>query len=604
MQEVRTGYTDHAWLAIGHLDQAVAESIDSMPRVAAEIQRHKKLYEEAILAGKDYRVPTMDLISLAGGEAKAGILSHVPEDIASQVSKVVEGVTLLRETTPRGCRWHAGEVPAAKVKAVIEAVGKDDLVYILAGKKVVRTGSANRKAAKATPTVEGAANAQETAPATLPAKRSADGCHSCGEKERFAKLLKGVADAPDAERLIILTTLSNLSPAYSLTSVILDQANAAAMAGYRVSVWMHEGADIKDWPETMHPNVEVARVVPRFTWKEDAVDDAQAAKVTTFLARYVGAMAPCSIISHDLLFQSWFLTAAKGIHDLGPIEGVRWWHLAHSGLGGRSAEASKRWRFTLPTGHRLVVLSEPDIARGSAHYGINKDRVDALINPRDPRSFMAMPPVACDLLGWSKVHMAKAAMVYPYSGERAYFKGVDKVINLFAAMAKQGASVKLLLLDSHHDHRSEANKVKLKAQATRLELPEDTLFFASDRIKNPYAGVPMDGVRSLMACSNLFAFPTVSEAGPLTLMEASQSGCQLVLNDDVPALKGYVAKEDAIWVPWGKALEKDPVDVGKLADQVLCALEGSAANRAKRRTLRENCLEAYGLRLRAALSKR
>ena len=597
MQEVRTGYPDHAWLAIGQLDQAIAESLESMPALAAQIQEHKKLYEEAVLAGRDYHVPTLELIRIAGAAKTAAAPAAAPADDFLR-KEIAPGLIMTRYVKNGVVSWHTGRLTKELLpKAVALAEGATlHYVHPETGAMVVR------RPQDAPGSTKPPAKVSKVAPQEKKVAKSPDGCHACGEKQRFERLVADVKANPEAERLVILTTLSDWNPAYSLTSAILDQANAAAMAGYKVSIWMHEGANLDKWPHTVHPGVEVAPVVPKFTWTEDVVDAAQATKVTAFLGRYLAAVAPCSVISHDLLFQSWFLTAAKGIHDLAPIEGVRWWHMAHSGLGNRSSDAAKRFRYSMPVGHRLMVLSETDVARGAAHYAINRDRVDPLPNARDPRSFLSMPAEAADLLGWSGLHLADVAQVYPYSAERAFDKGVDKVVALFGALTKAGAKAKLLLLDAHLDDRGKERRTKLKALAADLGF--EGLHFASERIANPYAGVNVDGVRSLMACSNLFAFPTISEAGSLVLMEASQSGCLLVLNDNVMALKGYVGKDDAIWVPWGNVPGKNPVNVELLAEKVLGSLNGSMTNRSKRRTLRENCLETYASRLRAILSKR
>ena len=63
MTEVLLGYGYYRGLAIGHLAEAAAESVQGFPDLADEIREHWKRYEE----DSTYPVPTHDLLQRVEG---------------------------------------------------------------------------------------------------------------------------------------------------------------------------------------------------------------------------------------------------------------------------------------------------------------------------------------------------------------------------------------------------------------------------------------------------------------------------------------------------------------------------------------------------------
>lgn len=66
MQEVRQGYPQHRWIAVGHLGEAADEALKAYPKLSAEIRKHRLGY----MKSADYEVPVMDLIEKASRLAK------------------------------------------------------------------------------------------------------------------------------------------------------------------------------------------------------------------------------------------------------------------------------------------------------------------------------------------------------------------------------------------------------------------------------------------------------------------------------------------------------------------------------------------------------
>ncbi len=299
---------------------------------------------------------------------------------------------------------------------------------------------------------------------------------------------------------------------------------------------------------------------------------------------------------------------AVAIHRLaaagyGDKDNSLWWHLVHSSVGARPPEAVARWRATLPPGHRLLAINYADVPFLRGYYQIpanEAERVATLLNPRDPRSFMRMSPEASLLITRYGLLQKDVLQIYPVSGTRMFPKGIEKIIQLFAAMTKTGASVMLVVANAHSNNDEAKGAIRhLRLWAKSLGLPEESLVFTSEVLPHTeVAGLDGDSIRSLFAISNLFVFPTISEAGSLVLMEAMMSQCLLVLNDSLPCLADYVPRSLGIWVPWGsmKGVGRG-IDVDALAAQILERLEADERF-AVRRALFDKCsIEAYGQNL-------
>lgn len=72
MEEALQGYPDHRWLAVGHLAEASAESLDQYPDLAKEIRAHRVAY----MNDPAYKVPVVALIGKASalaGQSGTGV---------------------------------------------------------------------------------------------------------------------------------------------------------------------------------------------------------------------------------------------------------------------------------------------------------------------------------------------------------------------------------------------------------------------------------------------------------------------------------------------------------------------------------------------------
>ncbi len=478
-------------------------------------------------------------------------------------------------------------------------------------------------------------------------------------------------------RLMILTTLADFNPSYSLTSVVLEQAHAAVLVGYRVFLLVHRGANMSQCPP-LPPEITVLTVVPVTAWKEDVIDEEAVQMYVAAMNEWFQVLAPkeghLRVVTHDLLFQAWFVSFSKAIHEIDRLRKgapprpylnrIRWYHTAHSSVGARPTElspfvtlppgtsargASGQWavpatwyRCTLPRDHELLALNYADVPHLQEYYrrSVNIDEnqvlpegtIITLLNPRDVRPFLRMTSTASMLTTRYGLHLADVTMIYPLSLMRVQEKGVDKVLAVLGALKKMGLTVRLLLITAHaNGDKAPPIVARIKEQANAHGLMVDgqevdafrgkpgervyevavvgagelapDVILTCDALPNTAGpGLDADTVRSLWQVSNLFVFPTISEAGSLVLMEAALAGCTLVLNQSLPALADYIPADLAIWVPWGSL--KGPgqvVDYRELADQVWDRIRADGSTCLRRVMFRNHCLETYGAALKAIL---
>lgn len=94
MTEVQLGYSSHRWIAVGHLSEAEAESVDRFPHIARVIRTRKKLIE---LGEFPKLLPVIELIMRIEGmnsPEETNSLVRVNEDgseeLIAQEDKTVE----------------------------------------------------------------------------------------------------------------------------------------------------------------------------------------------------------------------------------------------------------------------------------------------------------------------------------------------------------------------------------------------------------------------------------------------------------------------------------------------------------------------------------
>jgi glycosyltransferase involved in cell wall biosynthesis len=412
------------------------------------------------------------------------------------------------------------------------------------------------------------------------------------------------------ERRFVLMTpmITDWSPSYSVAAVILDQARMlAADPKNLVQVWVTTTCNAGNFP-ALPENVEIKKVLPPIPLTADYVDEKARDLFFGQILQPLLILGNATIIAHDLLFVNSYLTIAAAIHEkLASVNGFRWFHFCHSAPSPiRPADAKVLYRASLPEGHRLMCLAESQKNALATYYGVDPSRVDVVPNARDLRTLTSVSPRIFDFISKHQLLTADIVQVLPLSTPRAGAKGLSHIIAIFAALARRGKTVRLVVANAHAN-QNEGVLIEFMKIAKAAGLPEDALVFTSLAFPDlAVFGLPTADVQALFQVSNLFVFPTISEACSLTLMEAAANGCHLVLNASTPSLFDIVPKDACRSFHWGSVTEKvlpgDMPDPDHVAAIIVDDLAASLANRSKRAVLRTHSLDAVGARLRAVVT--
>lgn len=408
------------------------------------------------------------------------------------------------------------------------------------------------------------------------------------------------ATAEDGRHLILLTALRDFAPSYSLVSVILDQARAAIMAGLRVTiVGMENMVPVRPRIE----GVEYEPLIPDVGWIEDEVDDRKVEQIAGALAGYL-RYKKAIVLTHDLVFQSWYLSFAKAIHLMpagGDLSGIRWFHQLHSSVGPRPAEEVARWRATVPKGHMMVAPNRSDVANLAQYYHSGPHQWAVLPNSRDLRSFGRLGDKAKELMSTHLLHEQDVVQIYPVSTPRMEPKGVFKVVEVFGELKRVGKDVRLVLVNAHAngpDARQVLQRLASTCRAMGLQVGKDVLLTSELWPETASEGLPAEDVADFFRLANIFCFPSSSEACGLVMLEAALAGNLLVLNDSLPVLKDFIEPSEALWVRWGSIREDVIVpDAAKIAAEHIRSWLGGLGG-SKRAVMRRLCLEQLAEEMR------
>ena len=382
--------------------------------------------------------------------------------------------------------------------------------------------------------------------------------------------------------LVLLTALSSLDVTYSLATVIRDQALAGVAAGFSVELVGMKGL------AGGIPGVKIVPLLPGVIWNEDEVSEEKAAKLEEAIRGHLAGREGVVIV-HDLLLQTWYLSAAMALHRIGDsLPGIRWYHQIHSAVASRPVPAVARYRARLPKGHRLASINWSDVDRLAKYYQTTPDQIMVLPNIRAAQSFLGLSDRAMAIAQAADLERADVVQIYPLSTPRAKAKGVRQVMEVFAEL-KHGYNLQVrLVLANAHPNGNRKMIEALQEEAAELDL-KDEFFIASEMVPTKGQGLPEDDIRGLFSLSNVFCFPSVSEACGLVMLEAALSGAILVLNDDLAAVKDYIPPQAAIWVPWGSLQhQRLPVALAEATKQAAHGIIYELArrtNQAKRRVL-------------------
>lgn len=356
------------------------------------------------------------------------------------------------------------------------------------------------------------------------------------------------------KKIGILTTFYCWSRAYSLTSVVENQLLTLVKHGYKPVLFVHD--NFKD-DKLVPKGVEIRKVVPRFHLIDYSATsylvegfEEQVAITKKALEEHLKDIDV--VLTHDWIFQGWFLNYNVAMRQAQPSLKCRWLHWTHSAPMIRpELKYPFDCRFKIMPNSKLVYMNDYDVLRLAEMYAGTIDDVRVVSNSIDPRSYSQLHPFVSKLIDKYKLLDADVIDVYPISSTRFDGKNPKKVIHLLAQMKKHGKSVRFICPNAHANADKEKKAIEnLIHYGIEQGLTRQEMIFTSTEDKEYEEGVPREVVKDLFTLANLFIFPTNSENCPLILLEAALSKCLLVLNEDFAPLRDFFGK-NALYFGFG-----------------------------------------------------
>jgi glycosyltransferase involved in cell wall biosynthesis len=327
-------------------------------------------------------------------------------------------------------------------------------------------------------------------------------------------------------RIAILTpNFSEFDPATSLSHVILDQARCLTRHGHEVALFVSE-----EFEGVVPDSGRLWECLPSKGKSDDLVSDTVRAfhdYLSTFDV----------VFTHDWISRAWMRPYYEGLKQYAQTEDsskLTWYHWIHS-IPTRREEW---WRFNdLPLNHWLVYENYTDAAKTAAQFMTTMTRTKVVYPISDIRILADWSSTLWKITdAFLGLINADYVQVYPAAANRFNNKGVEKVINTFAAIKEEGYSVALLIVDSWTGLRKREDKEIYRRKAERVKLWDDEFKFMSDIIPD-FRGLSRTDLYKLRQLANVFVFPTDGEAFGLVLPESILAGSYPVSNGSLNMMR-------------------------------------------------------------------
>jgi hypothetical protein len=342
----------------------------------------------------------------------------------------------------------------------------------------------------------------------------------------------------------ICTAFSGMMDFYSLTSVVRSQLRMVKSAGHHPVLI---GLEDFRW-ENPPDYVELRPIIPAFK----KIDYKSLSELTEEHQRYIPRCVEAlqsnfqdldAILAHDMIFLGWNMPMGIAIQQIA-ANTPPWLHWIHSVPGG-----GKRDFWRIPPNSRLIYPNHTDRVRCAEHFSTWQENVVIIPHCVDMRDIFFTTQLAEKLVTDYDVLGADFVQVYPIPTDRGDAKGIPQVIKMFGHLKRAGHSVRLVVPNAWCNVPQWRDRVDgYYKQADEHGLTDREVIFISKAYPEHELGVPMEVVKDLALCGNIFICPTKSETFGLSIAEAALAGSLLVLNDDLPPMPELCGgRANAIW---------------------------------------------------------
>jgi len=337
----------------------------------------------------------------------------------------------------------------------------------------------------------------------------------------------------------ILTNFQDLNPGYSLSGIVLDQAQMLSKYGHKVTIYVCEQYNPKFEDQIPYSPYEKAEIKPRIPFgslidyqtKEKLTDDHK--KLVDQTAKFVRDELEGFdfVFTHDLVFTGWNMPYALGIlKEASFYKDLRWFHWIHSIPSGL-----KDWWTIRAYGprHKLVFPNATDRLRVAEQFRGSMKHVVVIPHIKDLRTWFDFSPETYRFLDdFPAVMQSEIVQIYPASSDRLKSKRLREVIMIFKYFKSvYNHSVCLVVPNqwaTGRQRREDLEKYYKIAHRNGIRRDEEFIF-TSTWDKKYQTGISKRMLRELWLCSNLFIFPTLNESFGLVGPEAALSGGKMMV---------------------------------------------------------------------------
>lgn len=357
-------------------------------------------------------------------------------------------------------------------------------------------------------------------------------------------------------RIAIFTNFNEFNPGYSLTGIVIDQAEMLAKYGHDVFILVNEQFNDRFNDDcgltevlnkyskiSIHKKTTFMHLIDYQT-KNNLSDDhkLQIEYTSTVFTKFLQEYKIDSVFTHDFIFTGWNLPYALAIQKTqrainGPL---RWFHWVHSIPSG----SKDWWRINDYPGFNWIVFpTKMELNRVAESFQANYSQVLLIPHIKDIRNWYSFSEKTKRFIEkYPNLLQSEIVQVYPCSSDRLHAKQLHILIRIFGFMKKAQSKVFLLAVNQWATGRQRKEDLKKYielAEYSGLEYGKDFAFTSKYEENGvcPYElGISKIMLRELQLLSSLFVFPTTEESFGLVGPEASLSGALVVINKSLPLL--------------------------------------------------------------------
>jgi glycosyltransferase involved in cell wall biosynthesis len=348
----------------------------------------------------------------------------------------------------------------------------------------------------------------------------------------------------NTKKITIFTTFADISEAYSLNRVVMDQLKMLLQNGYKPSVIVADSFI----PQGVYADervqiVKIPLVPVHNEVKKDPSFDEDVMMLTNALDEVLKDADV--VLTHDIIYQNAALKhnfAARKIAEKYPK--LRWLHWIHSATSPVTLAALRPYfsdEYLQTIGKpfpnsQYIFFNHWSIPRVAQNFQVSQELVKIIHHPSDLEDVYGLTPSIASLCRDKSIYSADVICVYPIRLDRG--KQVEHVIKTIACLKDFDLKVRLIVVDFHSTGGDKVTyRDELKEMAIDWGLNSEELVWTSEARPEWSAEVPHKDVMSLMRLSNVFIMPSVSESYSLVTQEAGLNKVVAVLNFDFPPFR-------------------------------------------------------------------